>query len=260
MSRTTAKTEATGTDDTVLRIKGLTKKFGHLVAVDDVDWSVKRGETKAVIGPNGAGKTTFFNMVCGVLDPTGGRVYFDGEDITGASTHTIANKQLVKTFQEMNIFEGVSVFENIRIAAQARVTKYNMFSDYRTFSEVSDRARTVLDQIGLSDQADVHVGELPYGDQRKVEIGIALATNPKVLLLDEPTAGMSREETEEIMDFFDRLIQEQFLTIVVTEHDMDVVFNLADTITVLHNGRILYEGTSEEVTASEDVQRVYLGE
>jgi branched-chain amino acid transport system ATP-binding protein len=246
--------------ETILRTDGVTKEFGSLVAVDDLNWSVERRETKAVIGPNGAGKTTFFNLLCGVLEPSSGRVYFDGEDITGGPPHDVAQKRLVKTFQEMNVFEDLPVFENVRIAAQTQVTTYDMISDYRDLSAVNKRARSVLDRIGLSNQGEVPVGDLPYGDQRKVEIGIALATDPKVLLLDEPTAGMSQQETEEMMEFFDQLTQDQSLTIVLTEHDMDVALNLAETITVLHNGAILDEGTPNEVTVNEDVQRVYLGE
>lgn len=260
MGATAADGREATADDAVLWTEDLRKSFGSLTAIDGISWRLPAGKTKAIIGPNGAGKTTFFNLLSGVLEPSAGQVFLAGRDVTGLSPHEIVNAGLVKTFQQMNVFDDLTVFENVRIAAQAGVSTYDLLSDYRDLEGVSDRALSVLERIGLAGQRDAVAGELPYGDQRKVEIGIALATDPDVLLLDEPTAGMSREETDAITDLFGELAADPALTIVITEHDMDVVMNLADTVSVFNNGLVLYEGTPEEVTRNENVRRVYLGE
>jgi branched-chain amino acid transport system ATP-binding protein len=247
-------------DSAILRTRDLTKRFGSLTAVDEVTWSVEPGETKAIIGPNGAGKSTFFNMLSGVFPPTSGEIEFSGESITEKQEHEIARLGLVKTYQKTNIFGESTVFENIRIAAQMKETTYNMWSKSSDMTAVNDRAEAVLDRVGLSEERDRVAEELPHGLQRKIEVGIALATDPDVILFDEPIAGMSEDGRREILTVLEELSEDPSLTIVLTEHDFDLVMNFAEEITVLHQGSILTEGTPEEITGDEEVQRVYLGD
>jgi branched-chain amino acid transport system ATP-binding protein len=247
-------------DSAILRTRDLTKRFGSLTAVDEVTWSVEPGETKAIIGPNGAGKSTFFNMLSGVFPPTSGEIEFNGESITEKQEHEIARLGLVKTYQKTNIFGESTVFENIRIAAQMNETTYNMWSKSSNMTAVNDRAEAVLDRVGLSEERDRVAEELPHGLQRKIEVGIALATDPDVILFDEPIAGMSEDGRREILTVLEELSEDPSLTIVLTEHDFDLVMNFAEEITVLHQGSILTEGTPEEITGDEEVQRVYLGD
>lgn len=247
-------------DSAVLRTRDLTKRFGSLTAVDEVTWSVEPGETKAIIGPNGAGKSTFFNMLSGVFPPTSGEIEFSGESITGKQEHEIARLGLVKTYQKTNIFGESTVFENIRIAAQMNETTYDMWSKSSNLTSVNERTEAVLDRVGLSEERDRVAEELPHGLQRKIEVGIALATDPDVILFDEPIAGMSEDGRREILTVLEELSEDPSLTIVLTEHDFDLVMNFAEEITVLHQGSILTEGTPEEITSDEEVQRVYLGD
>jgi branched-chain amino acid transport system ATP-binding protein len=247
-------------DSAILRTRDLTKRFGSLTAVDEVTWSVEPGETKAIIGPNGAGKSTFFNMLSGVFPPTSGEIEFSGESITEKQEHEIARLGLVKTYQKTNIFGESTVFENIRIAAQMNETTYNMWSKSSNMTAVNERAEAVLDRVGLSEERDRVAEELPHGLQRKIEVGIALATDPDVILFDEPIAGMSEDGRREILTVLEELSEDPSLTIVLTEHDFDLVMNFAEEITVLHQGSILTEGTPEEITGDEEVQRVYLGD
>lgn len=245
---------------TVLELESVTKRFGGVTALDDVDWRVNIGETRAIIGPNGAGKSTFFNVVSGQLSPTSGRVLFDGEDISGLSPEIIARKGIVKTFQTTNVFEKLTVFENVRLGAQVRESTYNMATHYRNLDRVAERAEEVLGQLRLEEFRDEVVEDLSHGDQRKVEIGISLAADPEVLLFDEPTAGMSSDEQQNVLDFLRTLSTDTDITIVVTEHDVEFIMNLADEVTVLHQGEIISEGAPEEITSDEHVQTVYLGE
>jgi branched-chain amino acid transport system ATP-binding protein len=252
MSGTTA-------DSVVLETRDLTKQFGSLTAVDDVSWGVEAGKTKAIIGPNGAGKSTFFNVVSGVFPPTSGEMVFNGESITNKPEHEIASLGLVKTYQKSNIFEESTVFDNIRIAAQTNETTYNMWSKASDLTAVNERTEEVLERLGLSAERDRIADELPHGLQRKIEIGIALATEPDVILFDEPIAGMSEDGRQEMLSVLENLSSDPSLTIVITEHDFDLVMNLAEEITVLHQGSILTEGTPDEIAANDEVQRVYLG-
>jgi len=247
-------------DSVVLRTRGLTKQFGSLTAVDSVSWSVDSGTTKAIIGPNGAGKSTFFNLVSGVLSPTAGDVEFNGESIGGESEHDIARRGLVKTYQKTNIYEDSTVFENVRIAAQMKETTFNMWSKANDLDGVNERTNAVLERLGLDGERDRIASELPHGLQRKIEIGIALATDPDVLLFDEPIAGMSEDGRREMLSVLQELSDDPSLTIVITEHDFDFIMNIADEITVLHQGAVLTEGTPDDISDDEQVQRVYLGD
>jgi branched-chain amino acid transport system ATP-binding protein len=247
---------ASGADATILRIEGLTMRFGGLAALNNVSIAVPRGEIRAVIGPNGAGKSTFFNCITGVLKPTGGRILFDGEDITGLPPHRISQKAIARSYQITNILPGATVLENVRIAVQSRHHSWSLLRHHRSFGDVIARARTVLASVGLADKQDELATNLSHGEQRNLEIGIALATEPKLLCLDEPTAGMSVTETHATVDLIRRIAAN--LTILIVEHDMEVVMGLAGTITVLHYGEVLAEGTPTAIQANPRVQEVYL--
>jgi branched-chain amino acid transport system ATP-binding protein len=221
-----------------------------------VSLSVVRGEIRALIGPNGAGKSTFFNCVTGVLRPTGGRIWLDGEDITGLPPDRISRKAIARSYQITNILPGATVFENVRIAAQSRRGGWNLVRHHRALRDVGERARAVLDAVGLAAKADELAANLSHGEQRNLEIGIALATEPKLLCLDEPTAGMSVAETRATVELIRRIAEG--LTILIVEHDMEVVMGLARTITVLHYGEVLAEGSPAEIQGNPRVQEVYL--
>jgi branched-chain amino acid transport system ATP-binding protein len=243
-------------DAAILRIEGLTMRFGGLAALNNVSFAVPRGEIRAVIGPNGAGKSTFFNCITGVLKPTGGRIVFDGEDITGLPPHRISQKAIARSYQITNILPGATVLENVRIAVQSRHHSWSLLRHHRSYGDVIDRARAVLDSVGLGDKQDELAANLSHGEQRNLEIGIALATEPKLLCLDEPTAGMSVSETHATVDLIRRIAAN--LTILIVEHDMEVVMGLAQVITVLHYGEVLAEGAPAAIQANPRVQEVYL--
>jgi branched-chain amino acid transport system ATP-binding protein len=221
-----------------------------------VTLAVPRGEIRAVIGPNGAGKSTFFNCVTGILRPAGGRVWLDGEDITGLPPDRISRKAIARSYQITNILPGATVFENVRIAAQSRRGGWNLLRHHRALRDVNERTRAVLDAVSLGAKADEVAANLSHGEQRNLEIGIALATDPKLLCLDEPTAGMSVAETRATVELIRRIARD--LTVLIVEHDMEVVMGLARTITVLHYGEVLAEGSPAEIQANRRVQEVYL--
>jgi len=243
----------------ILNTSSLKKSFGGLMATNMVDLSVKTGEITAIIGPNGAGKTTFFNLLTGFVKPDSGKIVFGGKDITGWKTNQICLAGIARAFQIVNIFPRLPILKSIQIAIFSRDRK-----GLRVFSKASDLSKNeafeILASVGLEAKAGTLGGELSQGDQKRLEIGIALANKPKLLLLDEPTAGMSSVEKGSTMELIRKLAQKQDLTIFFTEHDMDVVFNLAEKIWVLHQGKIICSGNKEEVKSSEIVQRVYLGE
>jgi branched-chain amino acid transport system ATP-binding protein len=222
--------------------------------------SVAAGELRAVIGPNGAGKTTFFNLISGFFPPTSGDIAFDGADITGLPAHRRVAKGIARTFQITEVFPEITVRENLRIAAEvAAGYRLRPWLRRAEASRIAERVDGVLDLAGLGPKAGRPVGELAHGDQRAVEIGMALALDPRVLLLDEPTAGMGDQETYEITALIRRLHRDSRFTIVLIEHDMRVVFHLADRMTVLDRGRVLAEGTPAQIATNAEVQEAYLG-
>jgi branched-chain amino acid transport system ATP-binding protein len=231
-------------------------RFGGLAAVDGVDFQVRRGELRAVIGPNGAGKTTFFNMLTGVLPPTDGRILFKGRDITALPPHAVSRLGVARSYQVTNIFADLTVLENLRIAAQSRVTTFSLWRNADALTEVTARGERMLALLGLGARRDLLAGALSHGEQRYLEIGIALATEPEFLLLDEPTAGMSPEETKQTADFIRTIAGT--VTVVLVEHDMEVVMGVSDRITVLNYGKVLAEGSPAEIRENPDVRRVYL--
>jgi branched-chain amino acid transport system ATP-binding protein len=240
----------------ILRTDALTVRFGGLTALNRVDFAVERGEIRAVIGPNGAGKSTFFNCLTGVLRPTSGHILFNGEDITGLPPDRTSQKGIARSYQITNILPNASVLENVRIAAQSRRHAWSMLSHHRAYKDLLEKAEAALDEVGLGGKADELAANLSHGEQRNLEIGIALATEPTLLCLDEPTAGMSATETHETMALVRRIARN--LTILIVEHDMQVVMELAHRITVLHYGEILAEGTPAEIQENPRVLEVYL--
>lgn len=242
----------------VLRVENVARNFGGLRAIDRVSLRVAPGERRAIIGPNGAGKTTLFNLISGELMPHGGRVYLDGQDITLLPTYARARRGLARTFQRNNLFLNLPVFENVRLAVQrgAGISADALHSKDK-YSAVGDKTLALLKQIGLWENRMTLARHLSHGMQRQVEFALALATEPRVLLLDEPTAGMSPAETAHTLDYLRALPRD--LTILIIEHDMDVIFALADRITALHYGQVIAEGTAEEVRRDPRVMEIYLG-
>ena len=244
----------------LLEVENVSRHFGSLVAVENVSMSVEAGELRAVIGPNGAGKTTFFNLISGFLAPTSGRILFDNEDITRLLPARRVWRGIARTFQVTEVFPELSVRENLRIAAEvAAGYRLRPWISREADAEVSARVTDLSDMGGLSDKENRPVGELSHGDQRATEIMMALALRPRLLLLDEPTAGMGDQETYNVTQLIRRLHRDHNLTIVLIEHDMRVVFHLADRIMVLAEGAMLAEGTPQEIAANEAVQAAYLG-
>jgi branched-chain amino acid transport system ATP-binding protein len=245
--------------ETLLDARALTKRFDGFTAVDAVDVSISRGTIHSVIGPNGAGKTTFFRLLTGIQRPTSGRVTFADQDITGRRPHVIARRGLTQSFQITNIFPRLSVLESVQIAILARRKRSG---DFLTVFQrrVESEARELLEQVGLEDVAEVEARALSHGDQRILEMTLALATQPRLLLLDEPTAGMSPLETDRMVELVTELARAKGLTVLLSEHDMDVVFGISDRVTVLHQGRVISEGPPEQVQDDERVIEVYLGE
>jgi branched-chain amino acid transport system ATP-binding protein len=244
----------------LLQVQKVSKHFGSLVAVSDVSMTVEPGELRAVIGPNGAGKTTFFNLITGFFRPTSGKIIFNGEDVTGLLPARRVWRGIARTFQITEVFPELTVHENLRIPVEV-ASGYRLQPWLSRDEDVKVKARVaeLLEMGGLSDKAARLVGELAHGDQRSTEIMMAIALNPRLLLLDEPTAGMGEQETFEIIQLIRRLHKDSKLTIVLIEHDMRVVFHLADRIMVLDQGKFLAEGTPQEIAKNEAVQTAYLG-
>ena len=245
----------------LLRIENVSKRFGSLVAVNNVSMTVTAGELRAIIGPNGAGKTTFFNVISGFLKPSSGRIVFDDKDITGLLPAHRVWRGIARTFQVTEVFPELSVRENLRIPVEvASGFRLRPWLSHAADAAVRSGVAELLDMGGLAAKANQPVGELAHGDQRATEIMMALALKPRLLLLDEPTAGMGDQETYAITQLIRRLHKDAGLTIVLIEHDMRVVFHLADRIMVLDQGNFLAEGTPQEIAANEAVQRAYLGQ
>jgi branched-chain amino acid transport system ATP-binding protein len=244
----------------MLTVSNVSRRFGSLVALRDISLGVEQGELRAIIGPNGAGKTTFFNLVSGFFAPSSGTIGFEGRDITAVPAHERVRLGIARTFQITEIFPELTVFENVRISTE--VTEGYRLRPWMSAAQsaaIERRVRDTLDLAGLSAKADRLVGELAHGDQRAAEIAMALALRPRLLLLDEPTAGMGEQETYDITQLIRKLHRDRHYTIVLIEHDMRVIFNLAQRITVLDQGALLAEGTPEEIAANEAVQAAYLG-
>jgi branched-chain amino acid transport system ATP-binding protein len=248
------------TDDVALRTEELTRTFGELVAVDDVSLSVPRGELRAIIGPNGAGKTTLFNAVTGALPPTRGRVFLGGTDVTDLPQEERPHRGLARSFQSNQLFTDETVVENVRIVAQTAASgtfSLDLFRDGRSVRR--DRTVEILQRVGLDAERETVAKNLSHGDQRRLGIAMALATDPDVLLLDEPTSGMSPTATTRTADLIEEIQSDLELTILLIEHDMDVVLSISDRISVLNQGAILATGPPEAVRSNQDVQDAYLG-
>jgi len=244
---------------TLLEVRGLRKSFGALLASDDVDLEVLEGETHAIIGPNGAGKTTLISQLAGSLLPDRGRVRFAGEDITTLSAPARARRGFARSFQITSIYPDFTALENVMLAAQAHSgSSFRFWRPAREEATLRSPASAILEQVGLSGRGDVLAENLAHGEQRALEIATALATRPRLLLLDEPVAGMGVEETQRMIALLSSLKGDK--TLILVEHDMDAVFSLADRISVLVYGRIIATGTPQEVRANAEVRRAYLGE
>jgi ABC-type branched-subunit amino acid transport system ATPase component len=242
----------------ILEAVGISKHFGGLMANDNVSFRVEEGKITSIIGPNGAGKTTLFNLLTGLYRPDKGRVLFDGRDISGWPIHKIVNLGIVRSFQVLNIFNEISPAENIRLAVQSRKKRgLNFFRSAAGFDDINQETNAVLDEIGLTDVKDLPTKILSYGDKRVLEIGIAMASRPRLLLMDEPSSGLPTSETERVKKFIKKISSR--LTVLVIEHDMDIVLTISDTIIVLHQGRVIAQGAPAEIKANDEVQTAYLG-
>jgi branched-chain amino acid transport system ATP-binding protein len=244
----------------ILETRALSRSFGALRAVDGVTFAVEPGELRAIIGPNGAGKTSFFHLISGVIRPTSGQVVWRGEDISALPAPDRCRRGISRTFQITSIFPEFTVLENVRIAIQLKAGgNFRLLGGRSLLSSTESQARASLEFLGLTDRADLLASTLPHGDQRLLELAMALAQKPELLLVDEPTQGLSPEDTEAAVAVIRQITKERTLTILLVEHDMDVVFNLADRISVLHLGQLIAEGSPAEIRANPEVQKAYLG-
>jgi branched-chain amino acid transport system ATP-binding protein len=245
----------------ILEIKKLRKSFGGLMAIEDINMKIQEHEVCSLIGPNGAGKTTLFNVISGRFPPDRGTIIFRGSEITGRAPHKIVSMGLGRTFQIINIFPSLSTFENIEVAIIRNLNRsLRFFRPVRRYQEIQEETWQILGELELTEKAEIIGGNLPYGDQRRLEIGIALANKPRLLLLDEPTSGMSPEETRSTVRLIERLAKERKMTLFIIEHDMEVVFSISERVLVLHQGTLIAEGPPEEVSNNQEVISAYLGE
>lgn len=241
----------------ILSAEAVSKNFGHFTALKDVTVHVRAGELTSIIGPNGAGKSTLFNVLTGAYPPSSGRVMLEGQDITGRRQHEFARHGIAKSFQITNIFRQLTAHENVRVAVQAMWSRFDLWTPRRRLTQLIEQADNLLRMVGMRDCRDKIADTLAHGQQRSLEIAMALASDPRVLLLDEPTAGMSPEETREMMDLIAELGRGR--TLVLVEHKMKMVMGISQRVIVLHHGELLAEGTPDEIRSNEDVRRVYLG-
>jgi len=247
-----------GPGEVILRTEAVGKSFGRFVALRGVSASFRRGALTSIIGPNGAGKSTYFNLISGAFPPSSGRVVFEGRDITGLPQHRYARLGIAKSFQITTVFPRISVAENVRVALQALVSRFDAWRPRDRLPGLAEQAGELLHAVGLRHRSARLAGSLAHGEQRALEIAMALASQPRLLLLDEPTAGMSPEETRAMMDLIVRLAQER--TVILVEHKMKLVMGISDRLLVLHHGELLAEGTPDEIRRDETVRRVYLGQ
>ena len=241
----------------ILKTENLTKKFGGLTAVANVNFRLQKGEIQSIIGPNGAGKSTLFKLINGELKPTQGRIWFQGEDMTGLEQNVISHRGIATSYQITNIFPKLTALENVRLAVQSRRTSFNLWSKAESLRGTNEKAEEILAKIGLANRKESLAATLSYGEQRHLEIGIALGTEPVLLLLDEPTSGLSPIETKATVGLIREIARG--LSVILVEHKMKVVMDLSDKITVLHEGQVIAQGNPQEIRANETVRRVYLG-
>ena len=246
----------------LLETRNLTKRFGELTAVDEVDLQIEEGDALSIIGPNGAGKSTTVNLITGLLNPSEGKVLYRGDDITGEEPHEIVQEGLSKSFQTASIFPDLTVKRNAIVAAlgaEHGSFSLNFFRRLVDYDDVLERTENTLKDMGLYEQRDIKAKSLPYGDKRRLEMALALASDPDLLFLDEPTAGMSPDETDDTVDLIQRVKEERGVTIVLIEHDMEIIFRVSDRIAVLNRGAKIADGTPDEIKGDPDVQKAYLG-
>jgi len=241
----------------ILKTVNLTKNFGGLAAVENVNFSIQAGDLQSIIGPNGAGKSTFFKLITGDIKASSGQIIFLDQDITAMPQTTISHRGIAVSYQITNIFPMLTVLENVRVAAQSRKTTFNLWSKALSHKDLLDQSLSILELIGLADFKDETAANLSHGDRKRLEIGIALATRPKLLLLDEPTAGLSPPETRQTIELIKKI--SEGLTIILVEHKMKVVMEVSSKVTVLYYGSLLVQGTPDEIRNNEEVKRVYLG-
>lgn len=242
----------------ILQAQSITQRFGKFQALTNVSCRFAAGELCAIIGPNGAGKSTFFNVISGAFSPTEGRVLFKGQDITGLAQHEYARRGIAKSFQITNVFKHLSARENVRVALQMRHSRFNFFTPRTAMPELVEQADALLDRVGLTDHRLKTAADMAHGQQRALEVAMALAAQPELLLMDEPTAGMSPEETTVMMNLITSLSVER--TVILVEHKMKLVMGICRRLIVLHHGEFLAEGTPEDIRANDEVRRVYLGQ
>lgn len=246
--------------DILFETINLSKHFGALAAVDGMNMQIRRNTLHAIIGPNGAGKTTFFNLLSGNLKPTSGQVFYNGQDITGQPIHRMIHLGIGRSFQITNVFPNLTVYENIRLASQAMEKgNFRFLMDASRMKNCEERTWEVVEKVGLVDKVNNPARMLPHGDQRKLELGMILAPDPEVLLLDEPTAGMAAEQVPELIKLIQEVQRDGTKTVILVEHNMNVVMSISDTITVMNLGKKLAEGSPDEITKNKEVQTAYLG-
>jgi branched-chain amino acid transport system ATP-binding protein len=243
---------------TLLEAQDIGKRFGSFTALQGVNASFRAGELSAIIGPNGAGKSTFFNILSGAFAPSSGRIRFEGRDITGEPQYRFARLGIAKSFQITNLFPRLSALENVRLAVQMRHRRFDFWTPRGSLGELREEAETLLERVGLASIAGRTARDLAHGQQRSLEVAMALASRPRLLLLDEPTAGMSPEETRSMMDLIGDLARER--SIILVEHKMKMVLSICQRLLVLHHGEFLAEGSPDDIRANAEVRRVYLGQ
>ncbi|HQS30215.1 MAG: ABC transporter ATP-binding protein [Polaromonas sp. 39-63-203] len=242
----------------ILEVKGVSRYFGKFQALNDISVAFMPGELTAIIGPNGAGKSTFFNLISGGVPPSQGQVLFEGRDITGLAPHAFARIGIAKSFQITNVFKQLSAHENVRVALQMRSSRFQILRPRSAYRDLIDKADALVERVGLAPSRNKLAGDLAHGQQRSLEVAMALACEPKLLLMDEPTAGMSPQESAVMMELIAQLSAER--TVILVEHKMKLVMGLCRRLIVLHHGELLAEGTPDDIRSNADVKRVYLGQ